>query len=249
MFTLGGFSESQDPNSIFVPQAAMVDGHLRTEGDSLIVPNMNHIIGVYALSTGTAIRHRLVSPTLRRINNLEVSPIVNAIAPALANEIMLTPENPIPLTINEELTSEDNAATAGGQQFCGVWLADGPISPVSGEIHHVHFTVSLTTILNTWVLGNITLTDDLPVRDFDIVGGALVGANIIAFRIVVPGYAWRPGAVCQPTVQAPNHPLFRNGGLGVWCRFNPVSLPSIEIASSTAAATGTLNGVLDVIPR
>ena len=249
MFTIGGWSESQDPNSIYVGQKAMDDAHLHTDGDSIIVPSMNHIIGCAAISTATAIGHRLVSPTLRRINSLQVDPVIAAAAPAGGRELMLHPQDALPLTVNEELTSEDNAATAGGQQECIVWLADGPIAPVHGEIHHVRFTISVTTVIDLWTLAAITLIDDLPVRNYDIVGLSLVGANNVAARIVIPGFAWRPGALCQPSVNTPNHPLFRNGGLGVWGTFEPTTLPKLELCTSVAGATGTLNGVLDVIPR
>ena len=162
---------------------------------------------------------------------------------------MLHPEHAIPLTVNEELTSEDNAATAGGQQECVVWLADGPIAPVKGEVHHIHFTVTLTTILNVWVLAQIVLTDDLPIRTYDLVGAQVYGANIVAFRIAIPGFAWKPGALCQPANNTPSHPLFRNGGLGVWATFTPLSMPALQFISSTAAGPTAYHGVLDVIPR
>ena len=145
--------------------------------------------------------------------------------------------------------TEDDAATAGGQQECVVWLADGPISPVKGEVAHVHFTVTLTTILDTWVYANIVLTDDLPIRTYDIVGLQVYGANIVAARISIPGFAWKPGVLCQPANNTPSHPLFRNGGLGVWATFNPVSMPGLEFISSTAAGPTAYHGVLDVMPR
>lgn len=251
MHTLVAYSESQDLAGVEGNVAAVADQEVRTTGDEVIVPDTyNNVIGALACIGSTGSRAKLVSPSLRRVNPYEIFMAELALYSSGRENFGMHPENPIPLAVNESLEALITADPAAAeQQTVVVFLAPGAVNAVSGQIRPVRFSVTVALTAGTWAFAGISFIDDLPVGNYQVVGGALVAATAVAFRFVPVGGAHRPGA---PVYQAKNNPMdniFRNGKLGSWFSFNTTQPPSIEIISSAAAASTTYYGVMDVLPQ
>lgn len=250
MFTEVAFSESQDPAGVFVPQLAVPDQHVRTEGDSVFIQEFNLLMGGLVCVGTVAGLHRFVSPSLRRINPQYTVPIEQAIAPAGLPQHDVSNRGGIALDPNEQLQSENDANLAGAQQQTTLaFLADSRISPVEGQIRTLRFQITLALVLNTWTFSEVDFIDELPVGTYDIVGAAMVGVSIVGFRFVPVGAHHRPGGCGSSVIELVANDVFRFGGLGIWCTFETIRAPGMEVICSAAVGSATYEGVMDVIPR
>ncbi len=243
-FTLVGFNESQGVAAL-TNVAALSDEHVTAIGDDITVPVLNQIIGAFAMKTALT-QLQLQSPSLRRIFLQDVSPVLNALALLISdNPFHDLKDNPIPLEVSEKL----NVAILGdGTVDDGtvlVWLADGKPVQASGAIRTVRCTIPTTTIVLDWTNQILTFTQTLPAGRYAVVGMRVVAANGIAARLIFIGGSWRPGALVALNAPDKIHPVFRNGGLGIWGEFEFDQPPSVEILCS--AATGAAEVWLDLI--
>ena len=250
MHTLVAFSESIDPGGVEVNLAAVPDQEVRTTGDEIVVPaDYNQVIGALGCIGTTGVRAKLVSPSLRRVNPYEIYNFIALLSPTGRNNFGMHPGNPIPLETNESLealvTSDPVAAE---QESVVVFLSQGALNPVLGMIRPVRFTATLTLIAGEWAFGGINFIDDLPVGNYNVVGGSLAVNNGVAWRFVPVGGNHRPGAPCYSAETQESDPVFRNGKLGNWFQFNTTQPPSVEVLASAAAGATTYSGVMDVLP-
>jgi len=250
MFTCAAWSESLDPAGVFVGQAAIPDQHMRVEGDSLFIQEYNLLLGGYACDGSVAGLHRFVSPSLRRVNSWYLNPVEQALVAAALPQHCVSAKNGVMLDPNEQLQTEYNANPAGAEQCATlVVLADSRITPVEGQIHTIRFQVTAALVVDTWAFSEIDFIDELPVGSYDIVGGGIVAATGFAFRFVPTGAHNRPGGPCSTVIELVANDVFRYGRLGVWCSFEQIRPPGVEIACTTAAGSATYEGFMDVIRR
>lgn len=80
-FTVVAFSESVDEAGALTKLAAVPDQSIRTEGDKIIVPELTNLVGEYVCGGTTLTEARLVSPSLRRLNPLYITPAEKALVP------------------------------------------------------------------------------------------------------------------------------------------------------------------------
>jgi hypothetical protein len=250
MFTLVAFSESQDEAGVMAKIAAVADQHVKTAGDGITVPNLNQIIGSLACVGTTGDEARLIAPSLRRVNPLYITPLELGLVGSGHPRMFYHGQNPIVLDVNETLEAENDANPAAAEQHTiAVWLGDGAVSPVGGEIHTINAHVTVTLVAGTWEFSEITFPDALPVSDYSVVGARCVCADGVVFRFVPVGEAHRPGGICSADAAGIVPEQQRFGGLGEWFNFNSVQPPAIEILSSAAAVSATYELYIDVIKR
>lgn len=246
MFTLVGFSESQDSASL-TNVAALADPHIRVSGDDIVVPaNLNYVGGVYAIGADTT-RAQLVSPSIRRRYPFEIVPVEVAAEPADPVKYFPLFDNPIQLDPDESLNAQaaENNASAGRSTVL-VWLCDGATSPITGaEIFTIRATNTSTLTAYAWTNGALTFNDTLPAGDYALVGARASSAGLIAFRFVFSQYAWRPGAIGMDTVGEVGAPIFRFGKLGEWGQFSHNTPPTVDFLSLSADTSQTVD--LDLI--
>lgn len=252
MFTLAAFSEDIDPAGAFANIAAAgSEQHLTTSGDKIMIPaNLNQLIGAVATVEGTAdLAAKLVSPSLRRFNNLIVPFSVDVVAITDGRINYLWPQNPIQLDPQEDMEAQINSNPAAAvEQAVLMFLSDGPISPINGEIFRVAATAaSVTSVSANWVNTSLSLTDELPVGEYAVVGATCTGPNAVAFRLVAVGAEWRPGGLVLLDEDDVEHPLQRNGGLGEWLRFHTSQLPRVDLLCGDTAGASAYNMILDLI--
>lgn len=229
------------------------DDHVRVIGNDIYVPELNKLIGAYALhrdvdTNGDGRQVRLSSPSLRKVflqeymkcntQPLEFNPEVG---------LNMHPLNPIPLETNEALTASlVNAAVATTRVIIGAFIADGAVIPITGDIHTVRCTTVITGTAGVWDSGNITFTQDLPVGRYQIVGASVwAGGTIGLFRFIPVGGRWRPGGVSKQSFTYGEPEIFRYGKLGVWMEFDQLTPPRLEVLNTNTEANPEL--YLDLI--
>ena len=235
MFTLVGYTESQDSASL-TNVAALADPHIRVSGDDVIVPSgLNYVGGVYAIGADTT-RAQLVSPSIRRRYPFEIVPVEVAAEPADPVKMFPLFDNPLQLDPDESLNAQaaENNASAGRSTVL-VWLCDGATAPITGaEIFTIRATNTSTLTAYAWTNGALTFNDTLPAGDYALVGARGSSAGLIAFRFVFSQYAWRPGAIGMDSVGEVGAPIFRFGKLGEWGQFSHNTPPTVDFLSLSA---------------
>lgn len=243
MFTLVGWYQNIDPGAAFTALDALADQHVTVTGDDIRVPTLNQIVAVaVGAENSVAPRARLVSPSLRRKTNPLIVPLNVAAAasvePNSPQRVVDLRSNPIPLVVGENLNCEINSNPAVAQDQWGlVWLADGPIAPVTGAMFTARATSATAVAANVWSNVAITFDEDLPRGRYQVVGLRGESASMIACRLVFPGGGWRPGVLGLDAVDDLQHPMFRLGGMGIFGEFEDTEPPTVDVLADLADAT------------
>ena len=245
MHTLIAFSASIDSASP-IAVAALADQHVRVSGNDIIVPaELNALIGAFAFGVSLT-RAQLVSPSLRRIINQELAPINIAALPVSPTAWIDQLRNPIVLDPQEALNvfAAENAVGAS-RVNAGIWLGDGVIEPVSGDIRTVRVTGATALVANAWTNGGLTFDQSLPAGRYQVVGARFESANLQLARLVFVGGTWRPGCIGYAAASAVEHDAFRGGNMGVWGEFEHNTPPTVDFLANAADAAQA--GELDLI--
>lgn len=249
MFTLVAYDSSIAVGSALVDVKSLVDQHFTQSGDGYIVPRgLNKIIAAYGFGANLA-RVQLQSPTLRKLFQQELRPFDKAPAGAGARPNIVDFSNQI-RTLGESEVLIAQVIQAGGvaeNDIVGVWLADGPYKPIAdgGEVISIKFSGTTTLTPAAWSLVVLTPDQTLVPGDYDIVGGRCKTATGVLFRIVINGFALRPGGVCVTTDTEADPKGQRFGGWGVWGTFNSTQIPNLEVLATAADTAEDLE--LDLI--
>lgn len=222
------------------------DGVVAIQGNDIFVPvKMGNVAWAAAMinSAIATLRAQLISPSLRAVVPVDISPIVNGLVfgsvPPFSDYRMA----PLPLVEQEPLDfTVQNGAAVMNRGL--VSFTDGPIKPVPGKVYTVRFTTSITMVTATWVNGAITFGTTLPAGNYQVVGLRMWSANGVAARLFFKGSIWRPGV---PMLNAEaNNDLgrFRFGNNGIFDVFNNVTPPSVDALGVTDTAQV---GFLDLV--
>lgn len=237
MYTTVGFYESIDGAGAYHKIAAIPDQHVTVFGDDVRIPRgMTKLIGQAALSgADTSLDGaRIETPTLRRIINIDVGVLINGVAFGDPPESMMHPLSPTPLTEDESMNFFiDSDATGAKSEYGLVWLSDGQQSPVQGDMYTVKATGAAALSAGQWVNTALTFAQILPVGEYDIVGLRVVGANLVAARLVFVGSAWRPGVPAVNLDSDMDSKWFRYGKMGVLGRFDSTTPPTLDCLGVT----------------
>jgi hypothetical protein len=241
MFTTVAHIQSIDPAAVYTAiNAALGEQHIRSTGTQIFVPELTQII---ALAAGVDITvesfARLAAPSLRKLSRFEIEPFSTdtaaAVEPASPAPVVDLRLNPLQPTKDEVLTAEINSNPAAArEQWVVEWLADGPVTPVTGKIFTVRATGAATLVALTWGNVALTLSEDLPRGRYAVVGLRARSAGCIAARMVFIGGRWRPGVLGCDAQADLTHEMFRFGGLGVFGEFEDTDLPSVDFLSISA---------------
>jgi len=245
--TVVAFSESISPN-VLQNVAAVADPHVTVRLDDVIVPAFaNRVFACIGVGT-TLDRVKLVSPRLRKITNVEVTPVNRgATTPSTPPAYQDFSANPIELDVNEALNAQAlQSAAAAERETIVVFLTDEKPTPVEGkDIRSVRATSTTTLTANAWTNGSLTFEETLPAGKYQIIGMRVESSGLIAARLVLVGEAFRPGCVGVNAASDIEANIFRMGRLGVWGEFDHNTPPTVDFLSSTADTSETV--VLDLI--
>ena len=250
MFTTVAFSESIDAAGAFVRIAGVPDQHVKVIGDSVIISEFNRLMGGLACIGTNAAEARFISPSLRRVNPLYITPVIAGLVPGATYGHSVSPNLSNVLDVSESLECDINATPVGAEQVSVVaWLSTAPIDKLKGQIITVNAEITVTLVAGRWAFSEIVFEDDLPVKDFDIVGARLVCAAGVAFRFVFVGKTNRPGAPCSAAKATLKDRIFRYGNLGLWGAFSSVQPPGVEVLGSAAAGSATYQIYIDILSK
>lgn len=250
---LAGFLEDIDPAGVFVNLAALADQRLFTQGDDLRVPPLNMVVA--AAGGADAVvqpRLRLDSPTLDQMVRYEISPLNSqdaaAVEPDSPQKMDDLRRAPLLLGVDEILQVQLLSNPAAVQdQWALLWFADQVPQPVSGgRPFTVRATGTVTLTVNVWSTVDITLDENIPPGNYQVIGLRPESLGCVAGRLIFrTGDFWRPGALGVDTVIDIQHSMFRHGEMGVLGEFPFTQLPAIEFLSVIADTVETVH--LDLI--
>jgi len=275
-FTLVAYNEDRASAVTTLSELNPVpDDHVTIKGDSIYIPtDVNKIIGyLFSHTTGSGLGDftggRIDSPSLRAMfpldisvgasgldgmhdhtENLAASYTQNATtAPSIINPLspVMFQDCPIPLKTNEGMKAlMTNGAVSGARGIAGIFLANGAITRVTGDIRTIKATTTFTPTANEWSSCAIDFVQDLPVGDDQVVGARCVGGDTQGlFRLIFVGGIWRPGGVISQKITSPDMKVFRRGSLGVWGSFHSLQPPKLEVMEVVSVANPEL--YLDLI--
>jgi hypothetical protein len=166
--------------------------------------------------------------------NLDIESIVVALVFGSPPEGSFWPDAPLPLAVDEAVNFaiEANPAAAA-QQYGTVLFADGPQTPVTGEIFTVRATGATTLAANTWVNGNLTLGQTLPAGRYQVVGMRARGTNLVAARLVFSEQVARPGVLAVNAIGDQDPYWSRFGRMGVFGEFPNTIPPTVDCLGVT----------------
>jgi len=247
MFHLAAYYESLDPAGALTKIAAVPDQAVRTDGNDIVVPQgISNLVAEAALSAATGPSYAQVqSPSLRQLANQDVGPIVSGVTFGSNPSVMQHFTTPRPLKAAESINFAISATGGAAAVNYGlIWLADGALSPVQGNIFTVRATGSAALAAGEWVNSSLTFDSTLPSGTYNVVGMRLVGANLVAGRLVFVGGQYRAGV---PAVNAVGNREFdpsRYGRMGSFGVFDVNQPPTLDCLGVTDASQTVF---LDVI--
>jgi hypothetical protein len=239
MFHLAAWYESKDPAGALVTIDAVREEMIFTNGDDLRVPTgLTNIIGATALENhANGVRAQVQSPSLRAIANLDVEPIVLAAVYGSPPEGVYHPEAPIPITADEALNfAVQNTPGGAVAHYGGVWLADGPQQPVTGNIFSMRAVGAITQVAGAWVNGNLAFAQTLPAGRYAIVGMRARSADAVFARLVFPEHVARPGVMVVNAIGDQDIYWQRYGRTGVYGEFPHTNPPTLDVLGGAGTA-------------
>ncbi len=243
MLTTVAWSQSVDPAGAFVQLNAVADQHVRVTGADIQCPALSQCV-VLAGGAETAVAPimRFSSPSQRRRTTTYLAPLntgaAAAVEPASPAAVLDMRTTPIPLVIGEQLNAELNSNPAAAQiQWMVAWLADAPITPITGPMFTVRATGTTTLVAQSWSNVPITLTEDLPRGRYQLVGLHGISAGMVAARAVFVGGTWRPGCLGNDSIADIGSSIFRYGTMGSMGEFEDTDQPTIDVLSVSADTT------------
>ena len=155
MMHLVAYYSSVDPAAAYTALNAVQDPAINTRGtDVRVASQIPFIFGAAGLTAAAVYTSsQLRSPSLRTLNNMFIRPLNNAVTFANPAPVMTFPANPRGMVTAEDVQFwVDSTPGAGAEAHYGlVWMCDGPLAPVNGEIFSVGATAASTLTAGNWV--------------------------------------------------------------------------------------------------
>ncbi|GAI93429.1 unnamed protein product, partial [marine sediment metagenome] len=107
--------------------------------------------------------------------------------------------------------------------------AEGAVTPVTGDIRTLVIEKDADLKIGVWTNHTLTFPIDLPVGRYQVVGAQCRCAEAGIFRLVPVGADHRPGGMIDGNVFRIDTTDQRMGKMGVWCEFDQLTPPSLEI--------------------
>lgn len=221
------------------------DSILTKQNNHAILSQQGQILLAVTLSAD-ANRALLNTPSVRYVGLPSLVP-VNASATVPTNPAIYDmTDAPLMIPAADEIAVSGTQDNAGAQtMFTGVLFGFGRRELPNGPRYRVRGTATITGSTGAWVNGSIVMDTVLPQGNYALTGLDVVGAGLFLARLIVPGASYRPGCLCRQSAGLAPAKLFTNGTLGVYCEFNSVNVPNLEILQVSANTAQTV--YMDVI--
>lgn len=251
MFTTVAFSDSVATAATAEELDAIKDQSHTISGTDLYIGKWNKIVGECVLGYATATAY-LTSPSLRRLGRHYLYPFCYPadIQYNVKQPLTWHADFPLELLMNEALNAvvEGSGINSEWSHVVGVWLMD-KLEPVpKGEFRTIHAYCTGTYPVETWTNDALTFTEDLPVGHYAIIGanGYLYDARGL-FRFVPLDSPNRPGGVTKDEFCLDDVFPQRYGRMGMWCEFDSVRPPTVDIITPHSTSATELYLRIDLI--
>lgn len=234
---------------------AAVDADLSLANDQMIPSNSGgqailpwdaQVYAAWAIGA-TITRAKIVAPSLRQITYPYITPFdVGTAVPDLP-ALDLFNDGYRPKVMKNEALNIQTTNTAGAperhQGF--LWLCPRYDPAPPGVLTTVRLTSTVTGSANQWDSGVMTPTETLPFGRYAVVGMRVVGANIMAGRLIPTDGGIRPGVLASVSASNDDRSYWRGGAFGKFLEFEQTSLPQVELYKTAAGTTQEV--FLDII--
>lgn len=240
-YHVAAYSTSIAQNQL-LPLNLAFDEHFssNTQGAALPVYDAD-ILAVYGMGA-TMNRLLINAPSLRQLIYPDISPFEIGAAVPSYPRILLFGENNKPRVKQAEAVQPfaQQGAAAAEQERCIVMFQQSHDPAPPGIVYPFRFTASIAGVADAWAGGILTPVDTIPFGRYAIVGMSVVGANILAARLVPPSAGPRPGVIASNALGAGEWNWFRSGRQGKLMEFVSTALPTLQIFCVGANAAQTV---------
>lgn len=238
---------------------ADVDMSLITANVEEFNPRNNHLILseqyelLGAVHSGVSVtRARLSSPTLERMTQRHIWPVMRSALPVSDPRVLDLRMRPWKLPLNEEIKVLESGNLGAATEEETTLLILGPAGKFSRNLPEpaipggrllTRFTGALAHILTGWATaGILTATANLIGGWWGVAGAWVQDATARAFRLNFPRFSvvnnrkMRPGATTSAAIGDIDYRAF-NSGMGLWGIFHSFELPTIDVYADAAGAS------------
>lgn len=226
--------------------ATVTDPILTTAATYFLMPAQAQFMAAYGFGA-TATRFRLNTPSLRYVGLPSMVPFnTSATVPSPLNGFR-SYDNPIPLPKVDTVTMEstDSAADTTAVVAIASFTQYRPVP--GGKKYRLRGTAAITGVVGAWANGAITFDTSVPQGVYSIVGLQVYAPTCLGARLAIPGASWRPGCIPQQARSTVPDPVFQNGTLGEFGRFENANTPNLDIFVGLGGASASQEVFMDVI--
>jgi hypothetical protein len=140
-----------------------------------------------------------------------------------------------------------NSGAGADQEVVAIWLADKAPTASTAEFRTIRATSATTMVAYTWSnTGTLLFEQTLPPGRYNVLGCRAQSATAILFRLVFPGYPWRPGALGNTDAFGRTNYFTRYGQLGTWGTFDTTTFFTVDFMCTGADTAQVIE--VDVAP-
>jgi len=240
-FHLAAFYLSLAASQTDLAMTPVVDPQLTSNANGFLLPEAMTIQQVYASGLGVT-QGRINVPSLRAVTLPRINPVNHALYPVDDPPTIRYKEAGPKIQRSEtfgfQITSD---ATAGpNDSYALVWIYNRPRQRVEGPQYTARASATVTCVAGAWVLGAITMEQDLPSGSYAIVGCDVIGATAVAMRFSFPGGGYSPGLLVQQAAGQFFLDTYRYNNMGYYGVFNNDQPPQIYVLGTAGAVTLTI---------
>ena len=226
--------------------APVVDPALTTTNNGMLLPENMRVGKVYLSGLGVT-EGRIAVPSLRIVSQPWIQPVNKALYPVDDFPIVdYKQQGPRILRAETFSLQATSDATGGPNASYGLfWLYNQFRPAPSGDMTTIKATSTIVCVAGTWVLGALTLEQDLPAGRYAIVGCAAIGATAVAIRFAFAGGGYRPGVLVQQAQGQFSSDQFEKGNSGWFGEFENSLPPQIDCLGTAGSVNLTL--YIDII--
>ena len=238
-FHLIGWTESHD-NTADTDLQPLVDDILLIQNGHYVL-NADHDVIFASSFNADIVRTQINQPSIRQVSPRHIFPLMDGAEPIDSPNVDDMRANPFRLRSLEEIVIENTHDNVGSIQctvIAGIRRGGSTPAP-TGDIYRMRGTSATAAVANVWTTIAITWQDTLPKGVWAVVGLTVIAVVGRAARLIFEDQIERPGSLSTVLVANEPHPMFLNGGLGEWGRFESHRMPNVQVLNNTTTATHT----------
>lgn len=188
-------------------------------------------------------RARIVLPQFNTIASPELSPVNVGAAPANISPLVDWHMMPVRLRGRQQLEVQAANAAAGANTVQVVLFLSDKMMQMPGSDAMITLRGTGTTVVAAaaWSTCNITWDQVLEAGYYLCVGARFISVTGVAGRLNFQGQQNRPGGIAVASAALRGPERFRRGGMGVWGRFEALSMPQVEFFCTAADTAQTVH--------